>query len=127
MKPTKTDVVALSDQQFEALFVLASYHRAIEFLPRESILYIDLVAEADAAEQSGLFHTSARIWHGLWVASVYVAHEGFEKLDIQDGKLNRIRAQVRYRFGHLVAGSGTFKISSMCIHFCSAFIIPVLS
>lgn len=94
MKPTKAEVTALPAHKFEALFALTLYHRSAEFLHRESIRYIDMVGEeTEEGSRTSLFHTSARLWHGLWVASVYVVHEGFVQLDVQDLTLDRIRAK----------------------------------
>ena len=91
MRAIKKDIIALNGSQMEALLALGRYQRSAEYLENKARECFDGHDDVDEDLKTVDFHVNFRIWHSLWIASIYIVHEGLVQLDVQDTRLNRLR------------------------------------
>lgn len=90
MRAIKSEIHCCSMKEVEKLLSLGRYHRSAVLLQMHSNDAWNTMKEQKKEDHQEVFRDFVRPCLELWASYVYVVHEGFMKIPVEDNKLNAI-------------------------------------
>jgi hypothetical protein len=91
-KITREWIEGLNRKEFEQAVALGTYHQRTQlvFIQTDPCFHACVDMERPEKERLEILHQFFRPWYLLFASLVYVTHEGFTELNIEDKQLGRL-------------------------------------